>query len=583
MHVFKTPLISLLLLLGIFPLAAQGQSSCDTPAAPTPAAATRPTGPCSFTALNRDCTLTIDRVNAVTPALINARRGSTITVKVIDASPFEDLTLDLGSITASTPVDPFSSLLNGLSANLGKFSVSTLTAKGFNVVQEPEAALQIENAQTFLLQSMKYSTDQLKLALEQVKVAISPLPSSASFGPANQSQPWVPQCQWKNSVDGEFNAAMDLRIPAPALAVVNPCPGTDATDHVAAAAALVSCLQQKTGQLTGESDGELKFLTDTQKQMQTALAALPGAIVEIQKVKDAFDSSFDVSKETPVPLAITDLHRGEKNDLNEQWTLDYVNRLTPTLTTAIKPAAAPATPTTTTVTTIQTANQATVTVNTATPPPVTIQTNPPSAIVTTTTTSTSSAAPATPADSSASLFAGLTDAPPAKSPVTKISVLYQTPPHIEVSSGLVVPLRPFHSYTGAAAASNGTVTGYVVQQSLTYTVIPAALVNFVLADWVAHRQRAGFFGTIAVGYNPATSNVEFGAGPSLSWKSVLFHGVVDFGRDTKLADGFQVGGSLGTSSSAKPITNTVWELKSAVGISVRIPLGGSSTPPSSSK
>jgi hypothetical protein len=137
-------------------------------------------------------------------------------------------------------------------------------------------------------------------------------------------------------------------------------------------------------------------------------------------------------------------------------------------------------------------------------------------------------------------------------------------------------LQPYHSYASAEAAANGSVTGYVVQESLTYTVIPVAQLNFVAADWVAHRQRAAFFATIAVGYNPATSNVEFGVGPSISWKSLVFSGLADIGRDTKLTDGFTVGQSLGNSSSVKPLTSTVWVLKPAVGISVRIPLGSSS-------
>jgi len=155
-------------------------------------------------------------------------------------------------------------------------------------------------------------------------------------------------------------------------------------------------------------------------------------------------------------------------------------------------------------------------------------------------------------------------------------VLYQTPPRIEVSTGLMVPMQPYRSYTSAEAASGGTVTGYVVQETLTYTVVPVAQMNIVARDWVMRQQRAALFGTVAVGYNPATSNVEFGIGPSFSWRSIVLSGLLDIGRDSKLADGFTVGESLGTSSSEKPLTSTVWRMKPAVGISVRIPLGGSS-------
>ena len=56
-----------------------------------------------------------------------------------------------------------------------------------------------------------------------------------------------------------------------------------------------------------------------------------------------------------------------------------------------------------------------------------------------------------------------------------------------------------------------------MQQTLTYTVIPVADINFLLGhELIARQQRLAFFATAAVGYCPATSSVAFGVGPSFS-------------------------------------------------------------------
>jgi hypothetical protein len=125
-------------------------------------------------------------------------------------------------------------------------------------------------------------------------------------------------------------------------------------------------------------------------------------------------------------------------------------------------------------------------------------------------------------------------------------------------------------------ASGGVVTGNIVQESLTYTVVPVALANINIKEWDKRQQRVAFIGTMAVGYNPATSAVEFGAGPSFSWRSIVLNGLADFGRDTHLAGGFTVNEVLPVSNPPKPLTNTTWGVKPAAGISIRIPLGGSS-------
>lgn len=167
----------------------------------------------------------------------------------------------------------------------------------------------------------------------------------------------------------------------------------------------------------------------------------------------------------------------------------------------------------------------------------------------------------------------LTDS--SKQQLVKLTVQFQHSSPLEVTSGLLVPLSPYHSYAKAAVASNGTVTNNVVQQNLTYTVVPAVFIHF-LAHEFAGNQRVALFGTVATGYNPASSAVEFGVGPSFGWHSIVFSGLADIGRDTDLRGGFKVGQSLGLTNAANPLTGTIWRVKPSLAVSVRIPLGGAS-------
>jgi hypothetical protein len=176
---------------------------------------------------------------------------------------------------------------------------------------------------------------------------------------------------------------------------------------------------------------------------------------------------------------------------------------------------------------------------------------------------------------SVALLSGLADPSP-KTPLVTITVQFQSPSRFEVSTGLMVPLTPYHSYGKAAVAKNGVVTDNVVQETKTYTVVPAVFVNYLLGEWIPNKQRSALFATGGVGYNPTSTSVEFAAGMTYSYRSIAVSFVADIGRDTKLTGGFTVGQSLGTGNAANPPTSMYWSVKPAIAISVRIPLGGSS-------
>jgi hypothetical protein len=110
-----------------------------------------------------------------------------------------------------------------------------------------------------------------------------------------------------------------------------------------------------------------------------------------------------------------------------------------------------------------------------------------------------------------------------------------------------------------------------VQETHTFTIVPAVDLNFRLGnDKFAGNKRYGWFGTVAVGYNPATTMVEFGVGPSLALKSMVFSFLADVGRDTALASGFTKNEPL-PGIATTPATNGVWSVKPSFGFSIRLP------------
>ena len=163
---------------------------------------------------------------------------------------------------------------------------------------------------------------------------------------------------------------------------------------------------------------------------------------------------------------------------------------------------------------------------------------------------------------------------PTKTAVMQATVQYVTQPEMEVTAGVLVPFLPYKSYT-AVPQSAGSAT-LVVQETHTFTIIPAVDLNFRLGnDKFAGNKRYGWFGTVAVGYNPATTMVEFGVGPSLALKSMVFSFLADVGRDTALASGFTKNQPLPGAATA-PATKGVWSVKPSFGFSIRLPFNSGS-------
>jgi hypothetical protein len=435
---------------------------------------------------------------------------------VINPSPFETLSLDFASAKIVIQTDAFQALMSGQSGSLQKLGALASVSK----VPIPGAVGFVE-------------TEEQKLArLTNSLAAISV--SQRSLLSRFDISSLIPQLA-KILQPPPPTACDDAKRYADAKAKGMPLPDPNPWFNIDDWKAMMLAQLELDGsgkplvlavvqaQLQ-KFDADIKSITDEASGLNSAdQATIKKTIDTVTQNQTSLNARLDLVaalRTPPLPtntvFSITDFNPKDPNSLQANWTLNYTNL------TGISVKRVVATP----------------------------------------------YKPASPADAVLS--------PPSKQPVVALSIQYQTVARLEFATGVMVPVRPFHSYSAAAIATNGAVTGSVVQETLTYTVVPLALVNFVIRQGNLRKQPVALFGTIGTGYNPATSSVEFGVGPSFSWKSIMLSGLVDIGRDTQLAGGFTVGQALPASNPPKPLTVTGWFAKPAIALSVRIPLGGSS-------
>ena len=184
-----------------------------------------------------------------------------------------------------------------------------------------------------------------------------------------------------------------------------------------------------------------------------------------------------------------------------------------------------------------------------------------------------------------------------KKSITTISVLYADP-IFEVSTGAFFSTLPNRSFANQTIVTQNpgsipTQGNVVITQTISHPVI----VPFVAGNWrLGHdftyrdSRRGAVYFSGAVGFNPYNTTVEFGVGPSLSWRAVMFSAYYHLGHDVRLTQGEHVGmiwcNAVGTSSVPKcngsppnPTTEKYWTSAFAFGVSVRIAsvFGGASS------
>ena len=89
--------------------------------------------PCSLTGVNGNCTIIVDRMRAATPPTIYVRRGSIVTLKVINPSPLEKLELDETSINTQIPIDSVQALAP-LLTQLGQYVLPLAQTTGTGTI-----------------------------------------------------------------------------------------------------------------------------------------------------------------------------------------------------------------------------------------------------------------------------------------------------------------------------------------------------------------------------------------------------------------------------------------------------------------
>ena len=561
---------------------------------------------CSFTGVNGNCTLIVDRMRVATPPTIYVRRGSIVTLKVINSSSLEKLELDQSSITTQIPIDAVQALAP-LLTQLGQFALPLQQLGGPLVAQDfaqNRANFRPAHPLGTPLGSKSFAdiqTEQSQLAATiDAAVAVDPNAITKLAGALAVLRvlltPPLDGCNadsdWNRARGNLSNALTDLD------AVRNSIKGRVGAPRTGTAGAGVA-MDQLATQLAGiqadvdlfssgmaasqkKSDDEIAALktsnTNLQKQIDDEgrkprpdahliqrlnhQIALNQADIDTKKADASQDAAgwqvqFDQLKTglgvlndkftkaqaivktvlfpaqdklqalvTAInnrtlfsgPFPITDVLHNDKNDQQEVFTLNAVNGLTDPVKIFVASAA----------------------------------TDP----------------------YSQTLADSIVATAPTKTAVMQATVQYVTQPVLEVTAGVLVPFLPYKSYT-AASQSAGSAT-LVAQETDTYTIIPAVDLNFRLGnDRFAGNKRYGWFGTVAVGYNPATTMVEIGVGPSFALKSMVFSFLADVGRDTALASGFTKNQPL-PGVATTPATNGVWSVKPSFGFSIRLPFNSGS-------
>lgn len=486
---------------------------------------------CSYTAINGNCTLPLNRTAPVAPPTIYVQHGHTVTVTVPNPLPFEHLTMDLKSATEQVPQDQFTNGFPALTAGLGGFAIAHLAAPAVGLLEgadlhcpdqaapRPLSGQQILDCQHYLASTAKAAIDDgpdashpslaqwATGALKKIHDLFKPVPPNSAAELPTTPALWA---DWKNQFDsGSVNAFNTF----------------DADDFTSRLGLLDVDIAEAADRKSA-SVRELATITAQQKTLQTALGTLTTLKQKMTALKAAVDGLE--AEAGPLSFPIPDPQPTDKNNFLETWDLNASNKL-------IKIAG------------LIKADKY--------------------------------------LDKTAAAVSTLTDVP-TKSAVVEFKIQFMNAPRFEISGGVLVPFKPYHTFTvgitqGNATTPPGTTPNCppnncpVVERTLTNAIVPDVSVNFLLGrELVAQKQRLAFMATIAAGYNTATTSAAFGFGPSIAWRSIVFSPLIAVSRDQQLTGGYVLGQSAGTATT--PMTTNVWTFNPSIGVSLRVPLGGGS-------
>jgi hypothetical protein len=537
---------------------------------------------CSTEKVNDDCTFTIDRSFPVALPTIQMQPRKRVTVKVVNALPFEILSLDLQTGQAVAGTDQSAGFLSAALPNLKGLLVQQQISAGgplgFVPPPNPEANLQAALSDINALQTqldnyfhlMQNFARNSTIVYDQLNEVLGPLPpevlpegqrlktSKVHFDVprpwvAGEYQAWVVWMTCEIAGQGcspsfvpppGAEPCVGTNPPVVGLLVCGsslinnlaPCPNQP-DDHVSCS---VAALPQN---IDGLSDNDKNALSGPLRRLNETFAALnadAAAVASINKELSIFYVNISQSyliRSSDTLGGILD-PRDTKNQRNVQLK-KFLGRQVVFAVNAVNEVGTPAT-------SVTTAAQ--------------------------------------------------------KKSILTITVLYADP-IFEVSTGAIISTlvnRSFANQTTVTQNQQGsspTLGNVVITQSISKpTVVLFAGANFRMGHdflW-PDKRRGALYLTGTVGLNVNNSAAEFGVGPSLSWRSLVFSVLYDWGHDVRLTQGEYVGmiwcnqsaaNASGTipkcsGSPPSPSTEKYWRGKVAFGISVRIPSifnGGSSS------
>src|SRR5215472_12547866 len=275
-------------------------SQCDPPQMST----------CSYTGLNRNCNIVIDRALPASPPTIYARYGSTITVTVINPSPFEQLSMDFSSAKIVIPTDTFQAFMAAQSGNLQKLSIVDLSQGRVagNATLE-DVLKQISSDQSKIFSDFDWGTFFTVLA--QVTTTSIPPSACSDAGaykpvagqdPPSAPNPWYNLNDWKKTILNTI--------------------GTDPTGKLVPPAELkakiknlddrISRVSEQIAALSPSDQSGLKPFLDVVTQNQSMLKARTELVSWVSQL----------SKVPPRTFPLTDISQGRNEWIQGSWNLN---------------------------------------------------------------------------------------------------------------------------------------------------------------------------------------------------------------------------------------------------------------------
>jgi hypothetical protein len=561
---------------------------------------------CSTEKINDDdCVVIVDRRYPITLPTIQMHPGKKVIVEVQDPLSFETLSLDETSAGALPGTDQGSSLLTAAAPNLKGFVWSNVTVPGeqyYTLQKSPEVqADQAESDRVDALQDIfKVMRKMLDIAqnavpddrgplftdivivYSQINQVLSPIPKPGSktadtYQPPSSApgtpNPWNSYQNWRlwvlcelvgGKIDGVdcttfsagtpptspafYNVLSDISKVQTRLPTTPPAaPPDDPLFDQSAFSSLMRQAKAQIAQLSNETDKArasqiLNQLLSQQNDLNSRMGALASTLTNVQKDFLTYYQNIYLAKDTapvttkdknnnPVPPTIGIIY-DPKDPNSKSHLVAYRKMLGRQVIFAIN-----------------TVNDISTPVNSVIP--------------------TS-----------------------AKVSIATVTVLFADP-HFETSAGVIFSFAHNRSFsnqtiTTPPPGSNAQPGDIVIFESKTYPeVVPIVAAHYRLGpeyapSWLGNR-RVAFYATGTLGLNPYSLVPEFGAGPTISWRSFMVSALYNRAHESALTNGLSVGqivcspSATGTSpppctpAPPAPTTHVRGINAFAIGLTVRIP------------